>query len=328
MSDKKTHNLGIVFRPEHAPQELPAFARRAEAAGFDELWVWEDCFYAGGISSAAVALACTERISVGVGIMPAVVRSPVFLAMEIANLAQLYPGRFLPGLGHGVARWMRQIGAFPKSQLMALKEVTVTVREMLAGKRLTYDGKQIQLDDVQLIHPPDLAPPISLGVRGPKSLAISGEVADGTILAEFGAPNYVAWAREQIKKGQSTAGHDRNHRVTVFVQTCAAATTAAARQEMRPRIAAAIFAGKIDLQLAPLGIMPQVEQLRAGGEGEQFAEALPDGWIDQLSIAGTAEDWTQAVDCYVAAGADSIVLTPLPDKGLNELDRFADHILG
>ena len=121
-------NVGIMFRREYAPETLPDFARRTEAAGFDELWVVEDAFYTSGIATAATALAHTSRLTVGLGIMPAVARNPVFTAMEIATLARTYPGRFLPGIGHGVAEWMRQIGAFPQSQLRALEEVTVTVR--------------------------------------------------------------------------------------------------------------------------------------------------------------------------------------------------------
>jgi alkanesulfonate monooxygenase SsuD/methylene tetrahydromethanopterin reductase-like flavin-dependent oxidoreductase (luciferase family) len=134
MKNNKDHSLGVMFRREYAPENLPAFARRAEEAGFDELWLVEDNLYGGGISSAATALAVTDAISVGVGIMPAVVRNPVFAAMEIATLSRLYPGRILPGLGHGVASWMRQIGAFPRSQLKALEEVTIAIRELLAGE--------------------------------------------------------------------------------------------------------------------------------------------------------------------------------------------------
>jgi alkanesulfonate monooxygenase SsuD/methylene tetrahydromethanopterin reductase-like flavin-dependent oxidoreductase (luciferase family) len=77
MEPKAKFNLGIMFRREHAPENLPDFARRVEEAGFDELWVVEDCFYGSGIASAATALAGTGFIRVGLGIMPAVVRNPV-----------------------------------------------------------------------------------------------------------------------------------------------------------------------------------------------------------------------------------------------------------
>ena len=326
MNNRKDYNLGIMFRRDHAPEKIPGFACRAEEAGFDELWLVEDCFYSSGIASAATALACTDSIKVGVGIMPAVVRNPVFAAMEIATLARLYPGRLLPGLGHGMAGWMRQIGAYPKSQLKALEEVTVTIREMLAGERLTFNGEQVQLDQVELVYPPDQIPPISLGVRGPKSLALSGRVADGTILAEFTAPAYVSWAREQIARGVGEAGDDREHRLTVFALTCTDSPTTTARQQLCPLIASAMASGGIDAQIAPMGILPQVHEYMKRGDQEQLEAALPDAWIDQLAIAGTPEEWELAIRRLVEVGANTVVLIPLPDKGLDELDVFARHL--
>ena len=44
--------------------------------------------------------------------MRAVARNAAFTAMEIAALAELYPARLIIGLGHGMAGWMRQIGAY------------------------------------------------------------------------------------------------------------------------------------------------------------------------------------------------------------------------
>src|SRR3954447_4824288 len=109
--------LGIVVRPELEPESLGEHARQAEAAGFSELWLWEDCFLAGGIAMSATALAATATITVGLGVMPAPARNAAFAAMEIAALARLHPGRFHAGLGHGVDDWMRQVGAKPASQL-------------------------------------------------------------------------------------------------------------------------------------------------------------------------------------------------------------------
>jgi alkanesulfonate monooxygenase SsuD/methylene tetrahydromethanopterin reductase-like flavin-dependent oxidoreductase (luciferase family) len=328
METRQDFNLGVVFRREHAPENLPRFARRAQDAGFDELWVVEDCFYGSGIASAATALACTDSIRVGVGIMPAVVRNPVFAAMEIATLARLYPGRFLPGIGHGVAGWMRQIGAFPESQLQALEEVTVTIRSTLAGDNLTFDGTQVQLDNAQLVYPPDQIPPLSLGVRGPKSLALSGRVADGTILAEYSGPAYVAWAREQIAIGQQGAGRDGPHRLTVFAFTCVDTQPSTARQQLRPLIASAIASGKIAAQIAPMGITPKVgEFMEDGGQG-RLEEEMPDEWIDELCIIGTAEECLLAIRRLVDAGADTVVLVPLPDKSLDELEKFARFLHG
>lgn len=318
--------LGIMFRREFPPEALPDFARRAEAAGFAELWVVEDCFYGSGIASAAVALASATTISVGLGIMPAVARNPVFAAMEIATLARMYPGRFLPGYGHGVAEWMRQIGAFPVSQLQALEEVTITTRRLLAGESFSFAGSEVRLDRVALVHPPRTIPPISLGVIGPKSLELAGRAADGTILSEYSSPAYVSWARQQIANGQRQAGRLSEHRLTIFAYACAAPSTAAARRKLRPLVAAAVASGGIDAKLAPLGILPLAQELRR--HGQEYLEAhLPDEWIDELAIAGTPADWRAAIARLVESGAQSIVLTPLPDADVSEVERFAQHAL-
>lgn len=326
MSNPSNPRLGIMFRREHAPETLPAFARRAEEAGFDELWVVEDCFYTSGIASAATTLACTEEITVGLGIMPAVVRNPVFAAMEIATLARLHPGRFLPGIGHGVGRWMRQIGAFPKSQMTALEEVTITVRTLLAGKKLTLKGDYVQVKDAELVHPPDRIPPISLGVTGPKSLALSGRVADGTVLSEYSSPAYVAWAREQIAQGQQKAGHDRDHRVTVFAFACAEENREAARRQLRPRVASALASPSMETKLAPMGILPKVRTLREDGGRARLEAEMPDAWIDQLTIAGTPDDWKVAIKQLVETGAESVVVVPLPERSVDEIDTFIRHL--
>jgi 5,10-methylenetetrahydromethanopterin reductase len=325
MYTRNKPSIGIMFRREYAPETLPEFAREAEAAGFDELWVVEDCFYTSGITLAATALASTTSLVVGLGIMPAVVRNPVFAAMDIATLARLHPGRFLPGFGHGVAGWMRQIGALPPSQLTALEEVTMTVRKLLAGEHVTFNGHYVHLDDAYLVHPPDQAPPIALGVIGPKSLALAGRVADGTILGEYSAPAYVAAAQAHIARGKRAGGHERPHRVTVFAFAYAAATVAAARDHLRPLVASAVASGDLDAKLAAMEILPQVHAYRNSG-GSALAATLPDAWIDQLTIAGSAEDWSVAIERLVAQGADAIVLVPLPDAGPEELAVFARHL--
>ena len=52
----------------------------------------------------------------------------------------------------------------------------------------------------------------------------------------------------------------------------------------------------------------------------------PDAWIEELAITGTPEDWTVAIDRLVEAGADTVVLVPLPDRGSEELELFARHL--
>ena len=166
--------IGLMFWRDYAPESMLAYAPMVEQSGLDELWVVEDCFYNGGVSAAAVALAMTSRITVGIGILPAVVRNSAYAAMELATLARMFPGRLHVGLGHGVADWLRQVGAMPGSQLRALEEVTTAIRDLVHGREVSMNGSHVHLDKVLLNHPPTVVPPVSLGVTGPKSLALSG----------------------------------------------------------------------------------------------------------------------------------------------------------
>ena len=98
----------MCFDRTFPPGFVTEFARRLDEGGADQLWIIEDCFYTAGVSLAATALAITERLTVGIGILPAVARNPAITAMEIATLCELAPGRFLPGSATACSRgWSR-----------------------------------------------------------------------------------------------------------------------------------------------------------------------------------------------------------------------------
>jgi len=183
--------LSICFVPTMAPETLVHLARTVEAAGLDELWVWEDCFKQSGIASAAVALASTGRIRVGIGLMPTPLRNVALTAMEVATLARQFPGRLLPGIGHGVQEWMAQVGVRPRSPLTLLEEYATALRSLLAGERVTADGTYVHLDGVQLDWPPTTPPPLFVGGTGPRSIDLAARVGDGYL-----SPN--AWTDAQI----------------------------------------------------------------------------------------------------------------------------------
>ena len=157
-------------------------AQAAEAAGIEEMWLWEDCFFASGIAPAAAILASTERLRVGIGLMPAALRAPSLTAMEIASIARMFPGRFLPGMGHGIQDWMAQIGAKAASPMTLLREQTAAILALLRGEEVTTSGRYVQFDKVRLNYPPEVVPPLYVGGRGDKTLTLAAELADGVIL--------------------------------------------------------------------------------------------------------------------------------------------------
>ncbi len=157
MSPATGISLGVVFRPQSPPEDLRAVVDHTEDAGVEQLWLWEDCFLEGGLTTAAAALAWSDRLQVGVGLLPVPLRNPALAAMEIATLARLFPGRLAVTLGHGVQDWMDQVGARVESPLTLLREHTSAARALVGDAEVAVyaevdprelSGLPARLDDL------------------------------------------------------------------------------------------------------------------------------------------------------------------------------------
>jgi 5,10-methylenetetrahydromethanopterin reductase len=316
--------LGVTFHPKFPPETLADYARRAEAAGFDELWLWDDCFLPGAFTSAAIALSATQRLKVGIGLLPATVYHPLFATMEITTLARAFPGRFFPGFGHGVGRWMAQIGAAPKSSMKALAETVTAVRALLGGELVTMQGEQVRLDRVQMQLIAENVPPLFIGAMRDKSLRLAGRLGDGTLLTSMSSPAYVRWALGHIRAGMAEAG--RSHqRVVVSVDIKVNPDGAAARAAMRECLAERL--PWADVHVAKSGIAAEEMEAFISAHGvDGTAQDLPDAWVDLFSAAGTPEQAAAAVRRWFETGVDTVVLQPM-NGDAECLDEYVRYLL-
>jgi 5,10-methylenetetrahydromethanopterin reductase len=293
----------MCFDRTFPPPFVLEVARRLEDGDADQLWLIEDCFYTAGVSLAASALAVTDRLQVGTGILPAVARNAAITAMEVATLCGLAPGRVLAGIGHGVQEWMAQIGARPASPVATLEEVLVAVRRLLDGERVTMHGRHVHLDDVQLDQPPTVFPPVLAGVRGPASLAMAGRVAGGLVLAEPASPSYVRWALEQA--GRPPAFH-----VAVYAALCVMPNRRTAHETMAPWLASLVERPNPAVRALPF-FDELVERFQRGGVAGLVT--MPDDWWVEIGPIGTLDDAVAHVEALTAAGVHSIGLFPAPE---------------
>lgn len=269
--------LGIVFGPWLAPERLREVAQAADREGLDELWLWEDCFKESGIAAATAALAWTQRLRVGIGLMPAPLRNVALTAMEVATVERLFPGRFVPAVGHGVQDWMGQVGARVASPLTLLREYATALAALLAGQRVSTQGRYVSLDDVALDWPPAPASPLLGGGVGPKSLRLCAELCDGTVLTGGMTLEQVRASCETVRSARREAGLSGPHRIVVFAIT---ATGDGAGERMR------------------------TEQERWG---------LPQD-VRDAGVAGDAQAVAVAYRALLDAGADTVVAQPTSDE--------------
>lgn len=289
----------LGFKLDAPPAEdIKAFAQRLERCSLDEFWVCEDMGLAGGIAQSTVALAATSRLRVGLGVAPAAVRNPAYLAMEFAALARMFPHRFLGGIGHGLPKWLTQVGQHPASLMTCLSEVTRTVADLLAGKTVTFAGQHVNLDAVALTHPPTTAPPLSLGVRGPKGIRLARDLGVGVILAEGSTPDYVASVR-------SALGPDAP--ITVFAWSHLDPDDPdSAIQALRPTVRAALNNPAMAAQL-----------------GSLYRTECNSETIGTLTVSGDIARCVDALRRLIDSGADTIVLQPLRNEEVAQLELFA-----
>jgi 5,10-methylenetetrahydromethanopterin reductase len=294
--------LGVMFQASRPVGELPQLARRAEALGLDELWMAEDCFLHSGPAAAAAALAVTERLSVGIGLLPLSVRNPAIAAMELATLANLHPGRFRVAFGHGVEAWMRQIGARPPDRIVAMEEVVGTVRALLRGGTVSLDGRTVSLDAVALDTPPDPPPSVLIGTTGQRGVEVAARVADGVLLPEAASEGAVAWVRETL---------GRDGEIVVYAWLRIDDDGDRARELVRPLVRA-----RRDERMFPnlirLGCVPQGD--------------IDDAAVDRVAVAGTPRECADAIARLAATGASTVAVLPIGEGVGEQIERFARDV--
>ena len=269
--------LGLAYIPTMAPEALPDIARAADEAGLDDLWVWEDCFSQSGIAAATAALSVTSRIRVGIGLMPVPLRNVALSAMEIALIDRMFPGRFVPGIGHGVQDWMGQAGVRTNTPLALLREYEDALRRLLAGETVTTSGKFVNLENVALDWPPLGEVPLMAGGTGPRTLDFAGSLAHGTLLPNAFTDDEIVAACERIHVAHAAGQHTAGDHEIVYLQIAATGVGAAAR------------------------VTTDVAGWR-------------DGPTDGIGIGGSAAQIAESVNHLVELGVTTVVIEPTKDE--------------
>lgn len=188
-----------------------AFLQEAERIGVGYAWSAETWGHDAATPVAYMA-AKTSRIMLGTGIIQAAARTPANIAMISLALASMSHDRFILGLGASGPQVVEGWHGVPfRGAVQRLRETAEIVRIVTRGERLTYDGKIYNLPRPggegkalkTSAQPRNV--PVYMATLSPKSLEMTGEVADGWIGTSF-IPEHADIFFEHIAKGAARAG--------------------------------------------------------------------------------------------------------------------------
>jgi probable F420-dependent oxidoreductase len=276
-----------------SPAGFGAAVDRLEANGIDSLWLSEMVYgeLIDPMAGMAWALARTERLKVGTGVMVLPGRHPVLVAKQIASLTALAPGRVLPVFGLKPARPAElPLFGVPQGRRAAIFDESVElVKLLLSRERVSYSGEFFTVREATVGQPPAKPVDIWLGGTAPGALRRVGRLADGW-LASFLTPAEARAGREAIERSAAEAG-----------------------REIEPdHFGISLAVGRDGI---PAALAEIVRQRRPG--------------VDPADMC--AGDWAAArrlIDAYVAAGLTKFVIRPAGQPADSRfIDEFASEML-
>lgn len=310
--------LGMVlYHGLESGPELESYARAAETAGYESLWVTERYFHEETFTLLGFLAAVTQRLKLGVGVTNPYTRHPALLAMASATLDRVSGGRFILGMGRSEPFIIRdRLGLDYRQPRTVLAEAAASVRHLLAGERVDTTGKQATLRDTRLAILPVQQPlPIYLAALGPQALRLAGAIADGVILNAYVPTGYVRYAVREIREAAHQAGRDPESiditcMLVVRLTPDAAAIIPGLKQRL-VRLLAEPYVGEI--LLAQGGFDPGIlEPLRGAASHADAAavELVSDDMVEAFYLVGDAAACRARIADYRDAGVDAPLLLP------------------
>jgi probable F420-dependent oxidoreductase len=287
-------------------KETRETARRAEAAGFDAAWSGEFLHRSATVSVAAMA-AATSRIGVGTAIAYAVGRSPLVLANDARFLDEMSDGRFTLGLGTGTRRMMTGWHGVtdPDGPASRIEELVPLLRRLwrLHEGPVWHEGRfySVDITPTAEIGPPLRAeiPVYTAGVN-PRMIEAAGRVADGLICHPTITDRYLRdVALPAIERGATRAGRSPGDVKLKGIIICAiAGDTAAARREAAAQVAFYVAPKAYGPVMEASGFGAEAAAIRAAftaGDHRAMTEAVSPAMLDQMAVAGTADEVRDAL---------------------------------
>ena len=213
MSKKLRASIGVGFGGGSIERAVD-YVVEAEKLGVHSVWAAE-AWGSDAVTPLAFLAARTERILLGTGIIQAGTRTPALVGMTAATMQMLSGGRFLLGLGTSGPQVIEGWHGLPFDKpVTRMREVIEIARLVQQGERVQYDGRVYTLPrpggegkPIRSSMGATEPAPIYLATLGPKSLEVTGEIADGWLGTSV-MPEHAHIFFDRIRAGAERAGRD------------------------------------------------------------------------------------------------------------------------
>lgn len=196
------------------PAVVRAVAQRADALGFQDLWVTSNtvdeagCFESMTLLAYAAAVTTTIRLGVSMLVLPT--HHPVHVAHQVATLDRLSAGRAILGVALGRAEEYDLFQVPPARRVTRFNESVALIKALWAGPRATYEGEFFRAHETTLGTRPLQRPhpPIWVGGHHPAAIRRAAEMADGWMGAGGSSAASLAEAVPRLHAALVDAGRD------------------------------------------------------------------------------------------------------------------------
>ena len=188
---------------------------RADALGWDDVWLSEHHFIPDGYTPSMLPLGCaiaarTERIHIGTSVLLLPLHDPLRVAEDAATLDVLSGGRLELGVAVGY-RIEEFVGfAIPREERGSrMDEAVPLLRAFLRGETVTHAGRHYCYRDVE-VHPRPVQPEPRLWIGGftPPALRRAARLGDAFIAIGPVRPLVDAYRAELAKLGKDPDAHE------------------------------------------------------------------------------------------------------------------------
>ena len=269
--------LGIDALTDAMPgNELAGFARKIEKLGYGALW-FPEAFGRDPFALAAILLGATDKLIVGTAIANVWKRDPIAMLGGARTLSEMYPDRFVLGIGISHGPMMSRVGINYSKPLSYMRDYVARLKSAPYGAPA-----------------PTAEPPILIAALLPKMLALAAAETDGTL------PTYITPARTAQIRAQL------GPKKLICVQQVVMLETDASKARAAIRGVVAFY----------LGLPNYLQSLRLMGFGDDdFANGGSDRLVDAMVAWGDEHKIRARVAAHYDAGATHVCITPVRADG-------------